>query len=199
MHWLWHGICYQRWVGPSSPIQAHAWEAIQVLHVWLFQCGGMWLPIWFTYLLNHKVLIFSHDFICFVICSRWASWKGTSALTQESGPSSAVCAAMPAETLTSLKGTWGHIRVHCYLSLDTKPLCSVQELDHRVSSFLLQVRSHTSAISVMPALLRVAPWRCIFCRNTQRMLLSFTVHIVILSSHAKVTLVSCILSVLSKG
>lgn len=67
MHRLWHGICYQRWVGPSSPIQAHTWEAIQVLDVWLLQCGGMWLHIdLFKVFTNSVSSHFFITFICFV-------------------------------------------------------------------------------------------------------------------------------------
>lgn len=37
-----HGLCDQRRVGSASPLQTHPREAVQMLNVWLCQCGGMW-------------------------------------------------------------------------------------------------------------------------------------------------------------
>lgn len=137
----------------------------------------------------------------FFFFSRWVSWKGTSALTQGSDPSSAVCAAMLAETLTSWRDTWGHIQVTHALRLLAKTWFnpSLRRVTHLlISLFLLQARSRTSATSAMPVSHRAAPWRCISCRNTRRTWPSSTAHTVILSSHARVTLVSYELSFLLK-
>lgn len=55
---------------------------------------------------------------------------------------------------------------------------------------VLQVKSHMSAISATPVSRRAVPWRCTSCRSTQRMWPNSTAHTVILSLHARVTLVN---------
>lgn len=58
-----------------------------------------------------------------------------------------------------------------------------------VQSFF-QGRNLMSATSAMPDSPRAEPWRCTFCRNTQRMWPNSIVHTVTLSLHARATWVT---------
>ncbi len=72
----------------------------------------------------HSVLIC--HFVSVWVLWRWANWSGTFVPTLASVHSSAVCAAMLAETLTSWRDTWGHIQVSHYIIYWLKDILYLQ-------------------------------------------------------------------------